>query len=131
MLLREHMMLAAPVLALGLLTLVLLNMSDLMEARGGHIDALKLGLGNRALRWLNHCWCMEPAFMLFRLFFTSKPTAPPPSRSRCRCWATPPAPTPDGAEGMRIQHPIADIDGVNILFHDDIAGKHPVRQPVA
>jgi ferrous iron transport protein B len=35
-------MLAAPVLALGLPTLVLLNMSDLMEARGGHIDALRL-----------------------------------------------------------------------------------------
>ena len=35
-------MLAAPVLALGLPTLVLLNMSDLMEARGGHIDALKM-----------------------------------------------------------------------------------------
>ena len=35
-------MLAAPVLALGLPTLVLLNMTDLMEARGGHIDPLKL-----------------------------------------------------------------------------------------
>ena len=35
-------MLAAPVLALGLPTLVLLNMSDLMEARGGAIDPLKL-----------------------------------------------------------------------------------------
>jgi ferrous iron transport protein B len=35
-------MLAAPVLALGLPTLVLLNMTDLMEARGGAIDSLKL-----------------------------------------------------------------------------------------
>jgi ferrous iron transport protein B len=35
-------MLAAPVLAMGLPTLVLLNMSDLMESRGGHIDVLKL-----------------------------------------------------------------------------------------
>ncbi|MGA2277252.1 MAG: ferrous iron transporter B [Terracidiphilus sp.] len=40
--LTRQLMLAAPVLALGLPTLVLLNMSDLMTARGGHIDALKL-----------------------------------------------------------------------------------------
>jgi ferrous iron transport protein B len=40
--LTRQLMLAAPVLAQGLPTLVLLNMSDLMEARGGHIDALKL-----------------------------------------------------------------------------------------
>jgi ferrous iron transport protein B len=38
----RQMMLAAPVLAVGLPTLVLLNMSDLMEQRGGHIDTLKL-----------------------------------------------------------------------------------------
>jgi ferrous iron transport protein B len=40
--LTRQLMLAAPVLAVGLPTLVLLNMSDLMEARGGHIDTLKL-----------------------------------------------------------------------------------------
>jgi ferrous iron transport protein B len=40
--LTRQLMLAAPVLAVGLPTLVLLNMSDLMDARGGHIDALKL-----------------------------------------------------------------------------------------
>jgi len=40
--LRRQLMLAAPVLALGLPTLILLNMSDLMEARGGHIDTLAL-----------------------------------------------------------------------------------------
>jgi len=40
--LTRQLMLAAPVLALGLPTLVLLNMSDLMESRGGHIDTLKL-----------------------------------------------------------------------------------------
>jgi len=40
--LTRQLMLAAPVLALGLPTLVLLNMSDLMEARGGQIDALEL-----------------------------------------------------------------------------------------
>jgi ferrous iron transport protein B len=40
--LRRQLMLAAPVLALGLPTLVLLNMSDLMEARGGQIDTLAL-----------------------------------------------------------------------------------------
>ncbi|SPE23627.1 Ferrous iron transport protein B [Candidatus Sulfotelmatomonas gaucii] len=40
--LTRQLMLAAPVLAVGLPTLVLLNMSDLMESRGGHIDTLKL-----------------------------------------------------------------------------------------
>jgi ferrous iron transport protein B len=40
--LTRQLMLAAPVLAQGLPTLVLLNMSDLMEERGGHADALKL-----------------------------------------------------------------------------------------
>jgi ferrous iron transport protein B len=40
--LTRQLMLAAPVLAMGLPTLVLLNMSDLMEARGGQIDPLKL-----------------------------------------------------------------------------------------
>lgn len=40
--LTRQLMLAAPVLALGIPTLVLLNMSDLMESRGGSIDTLKL-----------------------------------------------------------------------------------------
>jgi ferrous iron transport protein B len=40
--LTRQLMLAAPVLEVGLPTLVLLNMSDLMEQRGGHIDTLKL-----------------------------------------------------------------------------------------
>src|SRR5271166_4367003 len=40
--LTRQLMLAAPVLALGLPTLVLLNMSDLMESRGGKVDTLKL-----------------------------------------------------------------------------------------
>ena len=40
--LTRQLMLAAPILALGLPTLVLLNMSDLMEQRGGAVDPLKL-----------------------------------------------------------------------------------------
>jgi ferrous iron transport protein B len=40
--LRRQLMLAAPVLALGLPTLLLLNMSDLMETRGGEVDTLAL-----------------------------------------------------------------------------------------
>ena len=40
--LTRQLMLAAPVLAVGLPTLVLLNMSDLMESRGGKLDTLKL-----------------------------------------------------------------------------------------
>src|SRR5579871_4647618 len=38
----RQLMLAAPVLSLGLPTLVLLNMSDLMKSRGGNVDTLKL-----------------------------------------------------------------------------------------
>lgn len=40
--LTRQLMLAAPILSLGLPTLVLLNMSDLMEERGGLVDSLKL-----------------------------------------------------------------------------------------
>ncbi len=40
--LTRQLMLAAPVLALKLPTLILLNMSDLMESRGGEIDPLGL-----------------------------------------------------------------------------------------
>jgi len=40
--LTRQLMLAAPILALGLPTIVLLNMSDVMEARGGVIDPLLL-----------------------------------------------------------------------------------------
>ena len=40
--LTRQLMLAAPVLGLGLPTMVLLNMSDLMEARGGVVDPLAL-----------------------------------------------------------------------------------------
>jgi ferrous iron transport protein B len=40
--LTRQLMLAAPVLSLGLPTLVLLNMSDLMKSRGGKVDTLEL-----------------------------------------------------------------------------------------
>jgi ferrous iron transport protein B len=40
--LSRQLMLAGPILALGLPTLVLLNMADLMEARGGAVDPLAL-----------------------------------------------------------------------------------------
>ncbi|MDR3723076.1 MAG: ferrous iron transporter B [Terracidiphilus sp.] len=40
--LTRQLMLAAPVLAMGLPTLILLNMSDLMRDRGGKVDSLKL-----------------------------------------------------------------------------------------
>src|SRR6201992_2203024 len=43
--LNRQLMLAAPILAMGLPTLVLLNMSDLMTARGGEIDPLALARG--------------------------------------------------------------------------------------
>ena len=38
----RQLMLAAPVLSLGLPTLILLNMSDVMKSRGGKVDTLKL-----------------------------------------------------------------------------------------
>src|SRR5439155_17824291 len=41
------------------------------------------------------------------------------------------APGCHGLGGMTLQHPIADIDRVNVLFHDDIAGKHAVVHPVS
>src|SRR5580704_14076212 len=40
--LTRQLMLAQPVLAVGLPTLVLLNMTDVMDSRGGHVDALTL-----------------------------------------------------------------------------------------
>jgi ferrous iron transport protein B len=40
--LNRQLMLAAPVFSIGLPTLVLLNMSDQLEARGGHLDTLAL-----------------------------------------------------------------------------------------
>ena len=40
--LQRQLMLAAPVLSLGLPTLLLLNMTDLMETRGGEVDTLAL-----------------------------------------------------------------------------------------
>ena len=40
--LTRQLMLAMPVLAVGLPTLVLLNMTDLMDSRGGRVDPLKL-----------------------------------------------------------------------------------------
>jgi ferrous iron transport protein B len=40
--LTRQLMLAAPILSLGLPTLVLLNMSDLMKQRGGKVDTLEL-----------------------------------------------------------------------------------------
>src|SRR5215469_8068775 len=40
--LNRQLMLAAPILSLGLPTLVLLNMADLLEDRGGKIDSLAL-----------------------------------------------------------------------------------------
>ncbi len=40
--LNRQLMLAGPILALGLPTMVLLNMADLMEARGGAVDPLAL-----------------------------------------------------------------------------------------
>src|SRR5215472_6699196 len=42
--LSRHLVLAAPVLSLGLPTLVILNMADDLNARGGEVDAAELGM---------------------------------------------------------------------------------------
>jgi ferrous iron transport protein B len=46
--LSRQLMLAGPVLSLGLPTLILLNMTDLMETRGGEVDSLALAQELRA-----------------------------------------------------------------------------------
>jgi len=46
--LSRQLMLAGPVLALGLPTLILLNMTDVMEARNGEVDSLALAQELRA-----------------------------------------------------------------------------------
>ena len=38
---------------------------------------------------------------------------------------------PGGLDGMALQHPVADIDDVYILFHDDVAGESAIEDPVA
>ena len=48
--LARHLMLAAPILALGLPTLVILNMADDLRSRGGEVD-LQRSPRNWARRW--------------------------------------------------------------------------------
>src|SRR5581483_4789190 len=40
------------------------------------------------------------------------------------------AAVPVSLQRMRLQKPVADVDGVNVLLHDDVAGEHLVSQPV-
>ena len=91
--LTRQLMLAAPVLAVGLPTLVLLNMSDLMESRGGHIDSLKLAreLGAPVAQISATHGTGLDAVPLFLNQQTDREAASP---SPCRSSATPPAPTP-------------------------------------
>ena len=92
--LTRQLMLAAPVLAVGLPTLVLLNMSDLMKSRGGHIDTLKLAreLGAPVAQISATHGTGLDAVSLFLNQPGNGTVAP--SRSRCLCSATPPARTP-------------------------------------
>ena len=62
----RQLMLAAPVLALGLPTLVLLNMTDLMESRGGQDRPPEAGAANWALPWRRSARCAAPASKLSR-----------------------------------------------------------------
>jgi ferrous iron transport protein B len=96
--LNRQLMLAGPVLSLGLPTLVLLNMADLMTAQGGEIDPLALarelgapvaltcatrGTGLDAIERFLHRLC-DPAEML------AQPMQLPvlQNASSCRQWAT-------------------------------------------
>ena len=37
----------------------------------------------------------------------------------------------DGFEGMRAEHPVADVDDVDVLLDQDVAGEGAVPEPVA
>ncbi len=96
--LNRQLMLAAPVFSIGLPTLVLLNMSDQLEARGGQIDTLALAreLGHPvALISAAHGKGMDaiPEFLLragSRLDDGLRPVQLPvlQSAASCRSWAT-------------------------------------------
>jgi ferrous iron transport protein B len=96
--LNRQLMLAAPVFSIGLPTLVLLNMSDQLEARGGKIDTLALAreLGHPvALISAAHGKGMDaiPDFLLragSRLDDGLRPVQLPvlQSAASCRSWAT-------------------------------------------
>ena len=51
----------------------------------------------------------------------------------CVAWkvAASPAVAADGFHRVALHHPVADIDDVNILLHDDVAGKNAVVDPIA
>lgn len=85
--LSRQLMLAAPVLALELPTLILLNMSDLMEARGGEVDPLALA-GELGTPVAKISATRGTGLDAIRHF-----TARNPSSSRpfsCRSWVMPP-----------------------------------------
>jgi ferrous iron transport protein B len=96
--LNRQLMLAAPVFSIGLPTLVLLNMSDQMEARGGVLDTLALAreLGHPvALISASHGKGLEviPEFLLQAddtLATKLRPVQLPvlQSPAACRTWAT-------------------------------------------
>jgi ferrous iron transport protein B len=96
--LNRQLMLAAPVFSIGLPTLVLLNMSDQLEARGGEIDTLALAreLGHPvALISAAHGQGLDaiPEFLLragSRLDDGLRPVQLPvlQSAASCRSWAT-------------------------------------------
>ena len=96
--LNRQLMLAAPVFSIGLPTLVLLNMSDQLEARGGKIDTLALAreLGHPvALISAAHGKGLEaiPDFLLradSKLGDGLRPVQLPvlQSAASCRTWAT-------------------------------------------
>ena len=92
--LTRQLMLAAPVLEVGLPTLVLLNMSDLMKSRGGQIDTLKLAreLGAPvALISAVHGTGLDAVPIFLNQQNGHRAT---PSLSRSLSWATQPARTP-------------------------------------
>jgi len=96
--LNRQLMLAAPVFSIGLPTLVLLNMSDQMEARGGNLDTLALAreLGHPvALISASHGKGLDviPEFLLHAddtLATKLRPVQLPvlQSPAACRTWAT-------------------------------------------
>ena len=37
----------------------------------------------------------------------------------------------NGFDGMALEDPVADVDNVDVLLHQDVARKHAVPEPIA
>ena len=82
---NRQLMLAAPVFSIGLPTLVLLNMSDQMEARGGKLDTLALAKRARASGRADQRGAGQRAGRHSRVSGSAPAAAPDDGCGRCSC----------------------------------------------